>query len=81
MLSRLFWHLFLDLLLSLHQAGGLAFYGDLAHFARADAFTDWLVPFRKSGWVVYSKPPFGGPEARARLRADSHRCCVVHIST
>jgi hypothetical protein len=59
----LFRRLFLDGLIALHQAGDLAFFGDLEHLAQADAFTDWLAPFRKSEWVVYSKPPFGGPEA------------------
>jgi hypothetical protein len=76
-LSRLFRRLFLDGLLALHQAGGLAFYGDLEHLARVDAFTDWLVPFRKSEWVVYSKPPFGGPEAvLTYLSPYTHRVAI-----
>jgi hypothetical protein len=45
--------------------------------ARTDAFTDWLVPFRKSEWVVYSKPPFGGPEAvLAYLSRYTHRVAI-----
>ena len=49
--------------MALHRAGDLAFYGDLERLARPDAFATWLAPFRKSEWVVYSKPPFGGPKA------------------
>jgi hypothetical protein len=62
-LSRLFRRLFLDGLMALHQAGDLAFFGDLERLAQAEAFAEWLAPFRKSEWVVYAKPPFGGPEA------------------
>ena len=49
--------------MALHRAGDLAFFGDLEHLVQAGAFAAWLAPFRKSEWVVYSKPPFGGPEA------------------
>ena len=49
--------------MALHRAGNLAFFGDLAGLAEPDAFATWLAPFRKSEWVIYGKPPFGGPEA------------------
>ena len=76
-LSRLFRRLFLDGLVALHQAGELAFYGDLERLAQADAFAAWLAPFRKSEWVVYSKPPFGGPEAvLAYLSRYTHRVAI-----
>ena len=76
-LSRLFRRLFLDGLVALHQAGDLAFYGDLERLALTDAFTTWLTPFRKSEWVVYSKPPFGGPEAvLAYLSRYTHRVAI-----
>jgi hypothetical protein len=58
-----FRRLFLKGLMDLHRAGKLAFFGDLEELAEADAFAAWLAPFRKSEWVVYAKPPFGGPEA------------------
>src|SRR5499426_384138 len=36
--------------------------GELATLAHPKAFAAWLrTPFRKD-WIVYSKPPFGGPE-------------------
>ena len=62
-LSRLFRRLFLEGLMALHRAGELVFFGDLTGLAGADDFVRWLAPFRKSEWVVYAKPPFGGPEA------------------
>ncbi|WP_299846374.1 IS91 family transposase [uncultured Paracoccus sp.] len=76
-LSRLFRRLFLDGLMHLHRAGQLAFFGDLAELASADTFTAWLAPFRKSEWVVYAKPPFGGPEAvLAYLSRYTHRVAI-----
>ena len=76
-LSRLFRRLFLDGLLALHRAGELAFYGELERLAQADAFDTWLAPFRKSEWVVYAKPPFGGPEAvLAYLSRYTHRVAI-----
>ena len=76
-LSRLFRRLFLDGLLALHQAGELAFYSDLERLAQTGAFADWLTSFRKSEWVVYSKPPFGGPKAvLAYLSRYTHRVAI-----
>lgn len=54
---------FLEGLTALHSAGQLRFFGDLAILVDANAFAEWLAPFRKTEWVVYAKPPFGGPEA------------------
>ena len=71
-LSRLFRRLFLEGLMDLHRAGQLAFFGDLERLTHADAFATWLAPFRKSEWVVYAKPPFGGPEAVLAYR-HGHR--------
>ena len=73
-LSRLFRRLFLDGLMALHRAGDLAFFGDLEHLVQAGAFAAWLAPFRKSKWVVYSKPPFGGPEAVLAYLSRSRAC-------
>jgi predicted Zn-ribbon and HTH transcriptional regulator len=76
-LSRLFRRLFLEGLKDLHRAGELAFFGDLERLAEADAFATWLAPFRKSEWVVYAKPPFGGPEAvLAYLSRYTHRVAI-----
>ncbi|MEM9524386.1 MAG: IS91 family transposase, partial [Pseudomonadota bacterium] len=76
-LARLFRRLFLDGLMALHQAGELAFFGDLAGLAEPCAFAKRLAPFRKSEWVVYAKPPFGGPEAvLAYLSRYTHRVAI-----
>jgi hypothetical protein len=49
----------------------------LAGLADAGAFAAWLAPFRKSEWVVYAKPPFGGPEAvLAYLSRYTHRVAI-----
>jgi len=76
-LSRLFRRLFVEDLLALHRAGNLAFFGDLADLAEPDAFAAYLAPLRKTEWVVYAKPPFGGPEAvLAYLSRYTHRVAI-----
>ncbi|WP_367152889.1 transposase [Leisingera sp. F5] len=45
--------------------------------AQANAFAKWLARFRSSKWVVYAKPPFGGPEAvLACLSRYTHRAAI-----
>ena len=76
-LSRLFRRLFLEGMLALHKVGQLAFFGDLAGLSEPETFTTWLAPFRKTEWVVYAKPPFGGPEAvLAYLSRYTHRVAI-----
>ena len=76
-LSRLFRRLFLDGLMELHRTGQLVFFDVLEGLATADAFKAWLAPFRKTEWVVYAKPPFGGPEAvLAYLSRYTHRVAI-----
>jgi hypothetical protein len=70
-LSRLFRRLFLE------QLGCLQFFGDRAHLAERRAFTAYLTPLRRAEWVVYSKRPFGGPEAvLAYLSCYTHRVAI-----
>lgn len=62
---------------TLHRAGELAFFGDLAGLADIGTLATWLAPFRKTEWVVYAKPPFGGPEAvLAYLSRYTHRVAI-----
>ena len=76
-LARLFRCLFIDGLLALRQAGELSFFGDHEGLVDTATFTKWLAPFRKSEWVVYAKPPFGGPEAvLAYLSRYTHRVAI-----
>lgn len=76
-LSRLFRRLFLEGLARLHKAGKLAFFNDLSELADPDMFAALLAPLRKADWVVYAKPPFGGPEAvLAYLSRYTHRVAI-----
>lgn len=76
-LSRLFRRLFLEGLMALHSAGELRFFGNLTALADANAFAEWLAPLRKIDWVVYAKPPFGGPEqVLAYLSRYTHRVAI-----
>ncbi|WP_027255807.1 IS91 family transposase [Leisingera aquimarina] len=76
-LSRLFRRLFLEGLMGLYRTGKLVFFGDLEGLAKAGAFAAWLAPLRNSEWVVYAKPPFGGPEAvLAYLSRYTHRVAI-----
>jgi hypothetical protein len=76
-LSRLFRRLALQMLIVAHAAGRLQFFGDLARLAGRDAFIAYLAPLRRIEWVVYSKRPFGGPEAvLAYLSRYTHRVAI-----
>jgi hypothetical protein len=76
-LARLFRRLFLDGLVALHAAGRLRFFGDRAGLGDGQAFRRQLAPTRKLDWVVYAKPPFGGPEAvLAYLARYTHRVAI-----
>jgi Putative transposase/Transposase zinc-binding domain len=76
-LSRLFRRLFLEKLMAAHQAGALEFFGTRAQLAKPKAFAAFLAPLRKIEWVVYSKRPFGGPQAvLAYLSRYTHRVAI-----
>jgi hypothetical protein len=47
---------------SAFQRGQLHLSGDLARLAQPKIFASWLRLLFRKDWVVYSKPPFGGPE-------------------
>ena len=76
-LGALFRRLFLTRLMALHQGGKIGFFGHLAQLADNRAFLRHLSPVRKKRWVVYAKPPFGGPEAvLAYLSRYTHRVAI-----
>jgi hypothetical protein len=78
-LSRLFRRLFLDALKAAFEAGRLAFFGDLAALAEPAAFARRLGELRRVEWVVYAKPPFGGPEqVLAYLGRYTHRVAIAN---
>jgi hypothetical protein len=61
-LSRVFRGKFLERLRQAYDAGSLRFPATLAALAAPDAFARRLTPLYGQEWVVYAKPPFGGPE-------------------
>jgi hypothetical protein len=61
-LSRLFRGLFLYYLEKAYSSGKLQFFGTLRDLNDRPKFEGFLRVCRKSEWVVYSKPPFGGPD-------------------
>jgi hypothetical protein len=61
-LSDRFRNLYLRYLEESYAAGKLRFYGKLHQLSDPKNFARHLAPLRGSKWVVYAKPPFGGPE-------------------
>ena len=60
-LAELFRGKFVDALKEAFQNGQLHFHGDLKLLAQPKTFAAWLRPLHRQDWVVYLKPPFGGP--------------------
>lgn len=76
-LSSLFRRLFLEALDQAFENGQLAFFGDLEPLRDASAFIAYLAPLRQADWVVYAKPPFGGPQqAIEYLGRYTHRVAI-----
>jgi hypothetical protein len=76
-LSRLFRGLFLSHLQQAFDAGRLEFRGTLADLSSPEAFKRFLKRCRKTEWVVYSKPPFGGPaQVLEYLGRYTHRVAI-----
>ena len=76
-LGALFRRLFMTRLIELRDAGKLVFFGAQAGLAERRDFLRHLAPLRKKRWVVYSKPPFAGPEAvLAYLSLYTHRVAI-----
>jgi hypothetical protein len=76
-LSRVFRRLFLDELRAAFEAGDLGFFGELARLAEPAAFARRLRDLRRVEWVVYAKPPFGGPaQVLAYLGRYTHRVAI-----
>src|SRR6058998_105032 len=84
-LRRVFRGKFVAGLKSAFQRGQLHLSGNLALLAQPKIFASWLRPLFRKDWIVYSKPPFGGPEYvlqylgryTHRVAISNHRL-VVH---
>jgi len=61
-LRRRFRGKFVAGLKSAFQRGQLHLSGDLSLLGQPRVFASWLRPLFRKNWVVYCKPPFGGPE-------------------
>jgi len=76
-LSRLFRHRFLKMLIAAHHDDRLKFFGTHASLTATTAFRAFLAPLRKLKWVVYAKEPFAGPEPVLRYMARyTHRVAI-----
>jgi hypothetical protein len=53
---------FVDALKQAFRNGQLCFHGDLTLLAQPKTFAAWLRPLYRKDWIVYLKPPFGGPQ-------------------
>lgn len=68
---------FLAWLRAAHAAGELQFHGRLAALADPAAFAACLQPLYAKPWVVYSKPPFAGPQVVLKYLARyTHRVAL-----
>jgi Putative transposase/Transposase zinc-binding domain len=78
-LSRLFRRLFLHGLEAAFHPSELGFFGDLARLASPLVFAERVRALRQSNFVVYAKPPFGGPErVLVYLARYTHRTAIAN---
>jgi Putative transposase/Transposase zinc-binding domain len=76
-LSRVFRGKFLALIRSAFDQGKLSFHGKLAALADPGEFQRRLAASARTEWVVYAKPPFGGPEQVLKYLARyTHRVAI-----
>ena len=76
-LSRLFRRLFLAALDQAFRDGKLRFCAEIEALSETLSFARYLAPLRQREWVVYAKPPFGGPQqALEYLGRYTHRVAI-----
>jgi len=76
-LSRLFRATFASLLKQAFHQAKLRFHGKLQPLAKNRNFFSWLNEIMRSEWVVYAKPPFGGPQQVLKYLARyTHRVAI-----
>jgi len=76
-LSRLFRRLFLAALEKAFGDEKLRWLGEIESLSGRAAFAQHLAPLRQREWVVYAKPPFGGPlQALEYLGRYTHRVAL-----
>jgi hypothetical protein len=78
-LSRLFRRLFLEALDCAFRKGQLRFFTSLSALTTPQAFAGYIEPLRHAEWVVYAKPPFGGPlQVLEYLGRYTHRVAIAN---
>lgn len=76
-LSRVFRGKFIALLKRAQQQGKLHLQGQLAHLNETGPWQQWLSQTVRQEWVVYAKPPFGGPVVVLKdLARYTHRVAI-----
>jgi hypothetical protein len=76
-LSRLFRAKFVAYLKTAFRAGRLGFHGELKWLGEKRNFIAWLARSAGTEWVVYAKPPFGGPRQVLKYLARyTHRVAI-----
>ena len=76
-LSRLFRTRFLKRLAKAYDHGELRFSASLLEFQNPDAWKKFVGSLRRTEWVVYAKPPFGGPKQVLKYLARyTHRIAI-----
>lgn len=76
-LSRVFRRKFTDGLRQAIRDQKLAFFGDCVPLANENNFATFLGTISRKQWVVYAKPPFGGPEHVLQYLARyTHRVAI-----
>jgi predicted Zn-ribbon and HTH transcriptional regulator len=78
-LGRVFRGKFIAGLQRRFQMGQLTFAGSLRPFQNEKAFRSFLRPLFRQDWVVYAKPPFGGPHhVLGYLARYTHRVAITN---
>jgi hypothetical protein len=76
-LSRLFRGKFLAQLQRAFERHELEFHGRFRDLEHPKVWESWLEPLRNKTWVVYAKPPFGGPQQVLKYLARyTHRVAI-----
>ena len=76
-LSRLFRAKFIAYLKTAFHDGKLGFHGELQSLGEKRSFAQWLRRLAATEWVVYAKPPFGGPQQVLKYLARyTHRVAI-----
>ena len=78
-MSRMFRGKFVAELVRAFEHDELQFHGRLDELNHPKAWEGWLEPLRNKDWLIYAKPPFGGPEQVLKYLARyTHRVAIAN---